>query len=835
MKQLPRWRMTGLVLFAYALIVGLMTWPALKHLNQGLIGKDVDTWIFFWNNWWFGEALTNGLNLFVTNLLFYPSGTSLIAHSNSFTSSLTAFFLEPIAGPAAAYNLTLLLGLWLGAVGMYLLVREITSDPLASFLAGFVFAFAPYHITQVTAHDHLGAIHWWPFFALFLRRTLQSGKWNYAAAAGLFAALTIWSGLQLGVLLFLWSLTYIAWNFWQHRSDLIYEKGDWKGKVSRLALLSAVTLILIAPLLWAIVSEWSAVTESAASYNEGLVKNTDLLAYFVPPKLNPLFGDQLLPQLERFGYSSLFSPYIGYGVLLLAIIAVFGWRKEAYFWLVTLVLWLIMALGSAFRFNGTLYEQIPLPFEWLGRIFPISTIRAPDRFNLLTIFSLSVLAGMGAAYLRTVRLWRWILLPLSLLIIIEFMTVPFPMWDLPPGSEFLGELVADESSFAVINYPLGYNNSKRWLYYQTLHGKPIVEGHVSRYTPETYAHIKEQPILSALYAGSERPSALPPDFFQSGDEGYDLGPALRKLAGDGFRYILVHNQETDRERLSHFQSLLPLSPVFQDDVLTVFDLTDPWPDESFNLSQSIAPGIDMLQAITSYDSSERELNLQLLTRLTGPLDEGPECKLELPGTPGGIFFDPLPVDADLQAGFLAVQTLRLAIPDSIDPGQHKWQIVCPDSPPVIGTDILYVGEIEISLLNPNIYLNFEELIELDGFRWWIEQSDLHLALRWRALTDIDTDYKVFVHLIEDEGSVVSQSDALHCDWGCPSSQWKQDEIVIDERTLPLFGLRVGEYKLAFGLYDGQTGERLLVQDGDGNVVQDAYFILDGVIAIPVSR
>jgi hypothetical protein len=136
-----------------------MTWPALRTISQQLIGFNEDVWIFFWNNWWFREALSSGQNPFETGYLFYPTGASLVAHSNSFTSSFLALLLEPLSGPIAAYNLALLAGLWLGAMGMYLLVKDITEHTAASLLAGFVFAFAPYHLAQVLSHAHLGSIH----------------------------------------------------------------------------------------------------------------------------------------------------------------------------------------------------------------------------------------------------------------------------------------------------------------------------------------------------------------------------------------------------------------------------------------------------------------------------------------------------------------------------------------------------------------------------------------------------------------------------------------------------------------------------------------------------
>ena len=66
------------------------------------------------------------------------------------------------------------------------------------------------------------------------------------------------------------------------------------------------------------------------------------------------------------------------------------------------------------------------------------------------------------------------------------------MWDLPPSSEVMEQMTQDPAEYAVVDYPMGYTNSKLWLYYQTLHGKPIVDGHLSRYRPEQYEFIVEE-------------------------------------------------------------------------------------------------------------------------------------------------------------------------------------------------------------------------------------------------------------------------------------------------------------------------------------------------------
>lgn len=388
-------------------------------------------------------------------------------------------------GPVASFNLTLLIGLWIGAIGMYLLVEEISGHTLASFLAGFVFAFAPYHITQLLAHDHLSAIHWWPFFALFLRRAVNGGHRRDAVLAGLFGAITVWSGLQLGLLLAFWALAYVSWFLWSNRSRLMVNRQVITNTFRSSAVIALVVVILCGPMLWALSTNWSLVTAGASGIDEGALKQTDLWAYLIPPDVHPLFAEQLLPLLQRFGQSQGFTPFIGLVAIALSFIALFGWRKEARFWFISLCFWILMAAGSVLRFNGRFYDQIALPFRWVGTFFPISTIRSPDRFNLLTVFSIAVLTGLGAAFIAEKRAWRWLLVPLRILIVTEYLIVPMPMMPLPPSSPFLNKLAADEENYAVIDFPLSYNDSKRWYYYQSIHGKPIVEGHVSRFSSDT--------------------------------------------------------------------------------------------------------------------------------------------------------------------------------------------------------------------------------------------------------------------------------------------------------------------------------------------------------------
>jgi hypothetical protein len=91
-----------------------------------------------------------------------------------------------------------------------------------------------------------------------------------------------------------------------------------------------------------------------------------------------------------------------------------------------------------------------------------------------------------------------------------------------------------------------------------------------------------------------------------------------------------------------------------------------------------------------------------------------------------------------------------------------------------------------------------------------------VTLYWQAQREMDTSYKVFVHLYDGEGQIVAQRDRLPGLGARPTSVWETDEIVADRYYVPTSAdVAAGRYELAVGLYDPQTGERLAAFDSDG--------------------
>jgi len=93
-------------------------------------------------------------------------------------------------------------------------------------------------------------------------------------------------------------------------------------------------------------------------------------------------------------------------------------------------------------------------------------------------------------------------------------------------------------------------------------------------------------------------------------------------------------------------------------------------------------------------------------------------------------------------------------------------------------------------------------------------GEILLTLRWQSLQAIDTNYHVFVHLLDTHDQKVAQRDGQPVQWLRPTSTWQPDEEIIDQYGLLLpSDLPVGDYTIVVGLYDPVNGQRLPVSAG----------------------
>ena len=165
----------------------------------------------------------------------------------------------------------------------------------------------------------------------------------------------------------------------------------------------------------------------------------------------------------------------------------------------------------------------------------------------------------------------------------------------------------------------------------------------------------------------------------------------------------------------------------------------------------------------------------------------------------------------------------LAIPDYVAAGSSQLYLALSPSrsaPP--STEPLAVGTVRLAApsvvaqlpasANKTSY-QLGEQIELVGYTAVVnDNATLTLDLFWRANQPLNTDYTVFVQVLQN-GQVIAQQDNQPNQNLYPTSAWEPDQIVQDSYTLQLPAPSgQASYQIITGLYEWPSLTRLPVQE-----------------------
>jgi 4-amino-4-deoxy-L-arabinose transferase-like glycosyltransferase len=125
-------------------------------------------------------------------------------------------------------------------------------------------------------------------------------------------------------------------------------------------------------------------------------------------------------------------------------------------------------------------------------------------------------------------------------------------------------------------------------------------------------------------------------------------------------------------------------------------------------------------------------------------------------------------------------------------------------------------------------LTYGERITLAGYNLTTADDRIQLDLIWRAEQAMDTDYTVFVHLVDQAtGQTILQRDAMPQAYAYPTTLWIPGEYITDYYQFE--GVPAGEYSLRVGLYDQSSGERLYISGVDSGIIRDYIEIFTEII------
>lgn len=100
------------------------------------------------------------------------------------------------------------------------------------------------------------------------------------------------------------------------------------------------------------------------------------------------------------------------------------------------------------------------------------------------------------------------------------------------------------------------------------------------------------------------------------------------------------------------------------------------------------------------------------------------------------------------------------------------------------------------------------------------EGEFGVSMTWRAEAQLAGDYKVFVHLYDKEGRLIAQHDSFPVNDLRPTSSWQVGERIIDQHGIVLPEDAPTTLRLVVGMYDPESGERLLVNGADSLLIAE---------------
>ncbi|MFW5940498.1 MAG: ArnT family glycosyltransferase [Chloroflexota bacterium] len=146
----------------------------------------------------------------------------------------------------------------------------------------------------------------------------------------------------------------------------------------------------------------------------------------------------------------------------------------------------------------------------------------------------------------------------------------------------------------------------------------------------------------------------------------------------------------------------------------------------------------------------------------------------------------------------------------------------PDDAPVFTAYRLEQPALPSGAPSQEVAANFGNVITLLGYDARAEEGSdaLPVTLYWRVEGSAPAPVRPFVHLEDRWGSRWGQSDPT----SYPAEQWQVGEVIVQHMRIPLrAGAPPGQYRLRVGLFDEQSGERLLLLE-EGQMVGSAVTI-----------
>ena len=527
-------------LIVYLVCFYLLTFPQLHQFSTHYFTDEGDGLGNIWNVWWTNKAITElHQSPWHTTFLYYPYGTSLLAHTLNPFNGIMAMILMRFMTQVQVHNFIVVFTFVASGLTAFFLAREFTKSLPACLVAGFIFTFSEYHFAHAQGHLNLISMEWIPVFVLCWYRLITKPR----VVTGVFSAGALFLVLLCDYYYFLYcviaGLLIFIWHWTRSRDWLFFLRSNYPRALGAFLLATLITAgPLVVSLLILTVRDPPMGAHDPASFS------LDVLGLFIPGRhwrfsgLTSFYWSGLNDRVEKSGH-------ISFAVLF---VLVYVWlsrkhlHEAAGLWFLVLVVFAVLALGPVIHIGGHELRFPLTPYNVLAKLIPgMSLGGMPVRMVVMAILAASVLAAIGfTELLRRARSSARSVAVVAILMVVlvfEYLPGPLPARENPlPG--FVSELK---------KLPAGaiydVRSSKfHALYYQTVHQRPMAFGYISRPSTSVDANSRE---LRRVF---------------------EMGDYEKLYREYGFRYLILPSRMNLVTTLG--------SPVYQDNDAQIYDLSN---------------------------------------------------------------------------------------------------------------------------------------------------------------------------------------------------------------------------------------------------------------------
>ncbi|MBN1866335.1 hypothetical protein JW916_03485 [Candidatus Sumerlaeota bacterium] len=602
----------------------LFDFPILVHPFVSVWGFPVgDYGPALWNFWATARALGQGQSPFLTHMLFGGRPASLFYHTlNPFYFVATAPFYYATRNVFVAFNASTLLGDALGLLFFYRLARALRGTRLLSALGAVCFVFCAYRLQHWPT---LNLLSTWtiPFYSLALLRVWQKARLRDGARLGLAVVVLLLCDWHYLMFLAIASPFLIAW--------FVTRSGAaWIDR--RRALAIGVAVLVASPVFvpYVAIAVRHAALSERAPYNNLLRVHWSAspLYYVVPGWLerrviperpregsdarfadaerirNRYFHSYKIKDARSLSLGNEFSLYLGLiPMVLFGFYVASGRLRRDLPLLAALAAFAFLSLGPALVWLDPVRigpgRYLVLPTAKVFELPILSSTKHVSRFGLMVLFLMSVLASSRSS-LGGKRRWgrggAWAFLFLLLLLhrldLDAFVRRVEPYAPSPALREAL--LAGSARAGNATVFPgTEWETEGAAMYLQTLHGRSLFSGYLSRLPVGAQSAIESDPFYAWLETARR--------------EGGEEATEIESFAPDRMpacvillrRYLAPAEREraTRRLRWNH-----AFDPAYEDDNVVVF-----WRTDRERASSASRPGDSRQESAFAYFGSEVDM------------------------------------------------------------------------------------------------------------------------------------------------------------------------------------------------------------------------------------